>query len=73
MFMGQEYTENKKSVKKFQKSKEEMFLFLSLMLKNHIKNIKEAVENFIGDHQLHEIKASAQKMEKLIEDFENTR
>ena len=71
MFMGKEYEENQKSKIKDQRAKTEVYLFLSLMLKNHLKNIKTAVENFIGDHQLHEIKTNARKMEKLIEEFEN--
>ena len=71
LFMGKEYEENQKSKIKDQRSKIEIYLFLSLMLKNHLKNIKTAVDNFVGDHQLHEIKNSAKKMEKLIEEFEN--
>jgi hypothetical protein len=42
-----------------------------LLLKNHLGNIKEAAQNFVGDHQLDIIKKSAQRMEKLIEKFEN--
>jgi len=72
LFLGQEYLENQKLKVKSQKSKEETFLFLSLILKNHLKNIKEAVENFIGDHQLETIKKSVQRMEKLIEKYENS-
>jgi len=71
MFMGREFEENQKSKIKDQRSKTEIYLFLSLMLKNHLKNIKTAVENFIGDQQLHEIKTNTRKMEKLIEEFEN--
>lgn len=71
MFMGEEYNQIRRLADKDQRSKTEIYLFLSLMLKNHLKNIKTAVENFIGDHQLHEIKTSARKMEKLIEEFEN--
>lgn len=52
-------------------TKEETFLFLSLMLKNHLKSIKQAVENFMGDHELHEIKKHNKEMERLIERFEN--
>ena len=70
MFMGSEYIENQKSKVKSQKLKEETFLFLSLLLKNHLKNIKEALENFVGDHELGIIKKSVQRMEKLIEKFE---
>jgi len=72
LFLGQEYLENQKLKVKNQKSKEETFLFLSLILKNHLKNIKEAVENFLGDHQLETIKKSVQRMEKLIEKYENS-
>ena len=72
LFLGQEYLENQKLKVKSQKSKEETFLFLSLILKNHLKNIKEAAENFLGDHQLETIKKSVQRMEKLIEKYENS-
>jgi len=70
MFMGSEHIKNQKSKVKSQKLKEETFLFLSLLLKNHLKNIKEALENFVGDHELGIIKKSVQRMEKLIEKFE---
>lgn len=63
MFMGQEHL-------KSEKLQTDAFLFLSLMLKNHIKNIKKAVENFMGDHQLKEIEKSTREIEKLIEKFE---
>jgi len=72
LFLGKEYEENQKLKVKGQKSKEETFLFLSLILKNHLKNIREATENFIGDHQLSMIKKQAEKMEKLIEKFEKS-
>ena len=72
LFLGQQYLENQKEKLKNQKNLENTFLFLSLVLKNQIKNIKEAAENFLGDHQLHQIKRSASKMEKLIEKFEKS-
>ena len=65
LFLGKEYLEN-------QKSKEEIFLFLSLILKNHLKNIREATENFIGDHQLSIIKKQVEKMDKLVDKFEKS-
>ncbi len=70
MFMGQEQKEVQKSKIKNQKLKEETFLFLSLLIKNHLRNIQEALENFVGDHELGIIKKSVQRMEKLIEKFE---
>ena len=63
LFMGQQYLEN-------QKTKENTFLFLSLMLKNHLKNIKTTAENFLGDHDLDGIRKSVRRMEKLIEEYE---
>ena len=47
-------------------------LFITLLIKNHLKNIKEAVENFVGDHELDIIKKSASRMEKLIEKYEKS-
>ncbi len=72
LFMGQEYIQNEKLKVKSEKLQEDALLFLSLMLKNHIKNIKNAVENFMGDKELHEIKKTTQKMEKVIEEYERS-
>ncbi len=71
MFLGQEKLEREKLKIKSEKTQENTFLFLSLLLKNHLRNIKEAAQNFVGDHQLDIIKKSVQRMEKLIEKFEN--
>lgn len=71
LFLGQEKIESEKLKVKSEKTKENTFLFLSLILKNHLKNIKEAAQNFAGDHQLDTIKKSAQQMEKQIEKFED--
>lgn len=70
MLMGQEYLQVKKLEVRSERLETDALLFLSLMLKNHIKTIKTAVENFMGDKELHEIKKSAQKMEKVIEEYE---
>lgn len=72
MFMGQEKVESDKLKAKGEKTKEDTFLFLSLLLKNHLKNIKEAAQNFVDDHQLEIIKKSARQMEKQIEKFEES-
>jgi len=63
MFMGQEHL-------KSEKTQVDTFLFLSLLIKNNLKSIKEAVENFMGDKELGEIRKSTRNMEKLIEKFE---
>ena len=73
MFMGSEKIKNEKLKVKSEKTKEETFLFLSLLIKNHLKNIREAAQNFVGDHQLEIIKKSTTRMEKLIEKFEESR
>lgn len=70
LFMGKEYERNLELKAQSIKSQQDTFLFLSLMLKNHLKTIKSAVENFMGDHQLSDIKKSTREMEKLIEKFE---
>lgn len=70
MYLGQEKIESEKLKDQSSKTKENTFLFLSLLLKNHLKNIRDASQNFVGDHQLETIKKSAQRMEKLIEKFE---
>lgn len=78
LLLGQEYVRIKndelriKNLEgKINQKQEDTFLFLSLMLKNHLKNIKSAIESFMGDHELHEIKRNTEKMERLIEKFEN--
>ncbi|MFA5770087.1 MAG: hypothetical protein WC894_01165 [Patescibacteria group bacterium] len=71
LFLGQEKIESEKLKVKSEKTKENTFLFLSLILKNHLKNIKEAAQNYAGDHQLEVIKKSTRQMEKQIEKFED--
>lgn len=70
LFLGQEYFNHKKEEEKNIKLVNDTFLFLSLMLKQHLKNIDDLTENYIGDHQLHQIKKNSQRMKKLIEEFE---
>lgn len=77
MFMGQEFIESEKFRLKADrllgekaKTQEETFLFLSLMLKNHLKSIMYTIDNFMGDHDLNTIKKHVRNMTKLIEKFE---
>jgi len=70
MYLGKEYNDLQKIKLKNQKNQQDTYLFLSLVVKNHLKNIKEAAENFIGDEQLGVIKKSVMRIEKLIEKFE---
>jgi len=69
MFLGQEHIRSEKLKMKNEKLQEDSLLFITLLIKNHLKNIKEAVENFVGDHQLDVIKKSVSRMEKLIEKY----
>jgi len=72
LFMAREHIEAKKSKSENSRLKEDTFLFLSLMIKNHLKTIRQAIDNYVGDHQLDIIKKSASRMEKLIEKFEKS-
>lgn len=70
LFLGQEHVKNEKLKLKNQKLQEENFLFLSLVIKKHLQNIKEAVSNFMGDHELNIIRKNISRMEKLIGKYE---
>ncbi len=72
LYLGKEYLLVQKTKKILVQNKEDTFLFLSLIIKNHLKNIKNAIENFTGDHQLEKIKKHALQMESLIEKFEKS-
>jgi hypothetical protein len=72
LYLGRQYLLLQKAKKNLNQTKEETFLFLSLILKTHLKNIRIVTENFIGDHQLESIKKSINRMEKLIEKFEKS-
>ncbi len=72
LFMGQEYIKNEKLRMKNEELEEDALLFLSLVMKGHIKKIQDAVENFTGEHNLHDIKDHADRMEVLIEKYEKS-
>jgi hypothetical protein len=70
LILGNEYEETKRLKKSLANQKENTFLFLSLMLKNSLKEIQKNLENFSGDHELSSIKRQVRNMEKLIDMFE---
>lgn len=72
MFIGEEFRQIKILEKTIVKNKENTFLFLSLILKNHLKSIKRALENFMGDHELSQIKKHTKEMERLINKYEKS-
>lgn len=71
MFLGEESFKERREKQMNSNLKKSTFLFLSLVLKNHIGNILQAAENFLGDHQLDSIKKDAKRMQKLIDEYEN--
>jgi len=70
LILGNEYEETRRLKKTIEGQTEDTYLFLSLMLRNHITHIKLAIENFMGDKELHEIGKQVHNMEKLIDTFE---
>lgn len=77
LYLGKEYqkiNQQKKEIDQLfhqvTQEKEDRLLFFSLVLKNQISNIREAADNFMGDHELSIIKKSIQKIEKLIDEYE---
>lgn len=70
MFMGKEHIKNETLKNKNQNLKKDTFLFHSLVIKNHINNIKKSIDNFMGDHELAEIKRSTDEIENLLEKFD---
>ncbi|MFH1827080.1 MAG: hypothetical protein ABH812_01440 [bacterium] len=70
LYMGKEHIKNELLKNKNQNIKKDTFLFHALVLKNHINNIKNSLENFMGDHELSEIKNSTSEIEKLLEKFD---
>jgi len=76
--MGKEYVKVQSSELKIQnlkkaviKNKEDTFLFLSIMIKNHLRSMTKSVDNFMGDHELLTIRKHIRNIEKLIEKFES--
>lgn len=70
LILGSEYEETKRLKKSMSSQTENTYLFLSLMLKNHLREIQNNIDNFVGDHELSSIKRQVRNMEKLIDMFE---
>ncbi|MCX6731025.1 MAG: hypothetical protein NTZ55_04200 [Candidatus Roizmanbacteria bacterium] len=71
LILGNEYEETKRLKKSLSNQQENTFLFLSLMLKNNLKEIQKSLDNFSGDHELSAIKRQVRTMDKLIDMFES--
>ncbi len=70
LILGNEYEETLRLEKSMKQQKEDTYLFLSLMMKNHLNHIKKSIDNFLGDHELSQIRKQVHSMEKLIDMFE---
>ena len=70
LILGKEYEETKRLKKSLSSQQENTFLFLSLMLKNNLKEIQKNIDNFTGDYELSAIKRQVHTMDKLIDMFE---
>jgi len=70
LILGNEYEETKRLKKSLSSQQENTFLFLSLMLKNSLREIQKNLDNFVGDHQLTAMKRHINTMEKQIDMFE---
>jgi len=68
LVLGEEYQQ---ILKKNNQLKDSNF-FLTLVIKSYIKHIRSLTDNFLGDHELKEIKKTVQKMEKSIDDYEKS-
>jgi hypothetical protein len=79
MFLSQEHYREKREREQnrvlqesLESTKKNSFLFLSLVIKNHLGNIISSAENFLGDRELDDIKKNARRAQKLIDDYEKT-
>ena len=70
LILGNEYEETKRLKKSLSSQQENTFLFLSLMLKNSLKEIQKNLDDFKGDSELTAIKRHVRTMEKQIDMFE---
>lgn len=66
LFLGEQY----KQIIKKNKQISDSYFFMSLVMKNHLKRLGELTQNFLGDHELTEIKKTATRMEQLIDEYE---
>lgn len=47
-------------------------LFVSTVVRGHLNSMSSLIENFRGDHELSELKATVRRLEKLIDKFESS-
>lgn len=78
LFLGEEYLKVQQKNNQIRilntrmgKKQEENLLFMSLVIKNHLSQIGERVDNFTGDHDLKVIGKNVARLKDLIDRFEN--
>ncbi len=71
LYLGKEYLEIKMLKRQKAMEEENFLLFLSLVIKSHIKKIKEYLENF-QSKDLPKIKKQIKELEKLIDRYEKS-
>lgn len=70
LILGNEYEETKRLKKSLSSQQENTFLFLSLMLKNNLKEMQKNIDNFMGERELSALKRQVHAMGKLIDMYE---
>jgi hypothetical protein len=78
LFLGQQYQKvliQKNQIKKLRdqttENRKNTFYFMSLVLKNHVKTIHNALDNFVGENEVQKIRTATHRIEKLIDEYES--
>jgi hypothetical protein len=70
VLLGNEFHKARRLEAKDNNLREKSFMFLSTVVKEHVRRIGEMAANFKGDHELDAIKKIVRRTEKLIDRFE---
>ncbi len=70
VMLGKEFHKARRLEERDNNLREQSFMFLSTVLKEHIHRIGEMAANFKGDHELEAIKRIVRRTQKLIDRFE---
>lgn len=77
LILGDEYSKNKQAndqidalEQSFGRSRSEIFLFLALVVKQHIRAIQDAIDTLDGPKQIEAIRHSVHRIYSLIDKFE---
>lgn len=70
MFLSFQLEKNTSLRNKMSRSKEDTFLFLTLVVKNHLNSIRELAQKHRGDHDTERIIKNTDRLTRLINRFE---